>query len=188
MSLFLHICTGLGLALAAGIRPFMPLLAAGALARAHVFFAFAGSQYAFLQSGWFLLATAAAFAVFTFVRAPGARELLATAGVAAGGLLFAGVLAAHHDAAWPGLLAGVLAAGLSQFVSAPIFVGAARRLTGGAERLAVMLYAEAAAVLLALACWIVPPLSLAALALVARLAWPHRRNVTRPLALLRVPR
>ena len=188
MSLFLHICTGLGLALAAGIRPFTPLLAAGALARAHVFFAFAGSQYAFLQAGWFLLAVAVAFAVFTFVRAPGAHELAATGGIAAGAVLFAGVLAAHHDAVWLGLLAGVVAAALSQFVSAPIFAGAARRLAGGGERLAVMLYAEASAVLIALVCWVAPPLSLVLLALVARLAWPHRAGLTRQLALLRVPR
>jgi hypothetical protein len=45
-SLLLHICTGLGLALAAGIRPFTPALAVGGLAGAGVLSDFQATPYA----------------------------------------------------------------------------------------------------------------------------------------------
>src|SRR5665213_3228133 len=117
MSLFLHICTGLGLALAAGIRPFTPAWLAGALAGANVLFDFHGTDYAFLQSAAFLLVVALIFVA-------------------------SAILAAHHDAAWPGLIGGVLAAGLAQFASRPILAGASERLSDGAARFAVLLYAD----------------------------------------------
>src|SRR6202161_4054324 len=117
MSLFFQIATGLGLALAVGIRPFTPTLAAGGLARAGVLFAFRATPYAFLQSTVFLLVVACLFAAFAILRARWVREVTATAAVALGGLLFAAVLAAHHDAAWPGLIAGALAAALASVVT-----------------------------------------------------------------------
>ena len=187
MSLFLHICTGLGLALAAGIRPFMPALAAGALARSHVLMDFRGTHYAFLQSGWFLLAAAALFGVFVFVRAPAARELVASIGVALGGLLFAGVLAGHHDAAWPGLVGGVLAGGLALAASRPIFDGASARLEGAA-RAAVSLYADAVGLVLAVACWFAGPVALVALAFLGALAWRRRGRALARIGGLRVLR
>ena len=54
MSLFLHICTGLGLALAAGIRPFMPALLSGALAADLLlqFFGFAAPLPALVLLAW----------------------------------------------------------------------------------------------------------------------------------------
>ena len=82
MSLLLHICTALGLALAAGIRPFTPALAAGALASADALFDFTGTDYAFLQSPWFLLVVACSFGVSAILRGRVTRELVATAGVA----------------------------------------------------------------------------------------------------------
>jgi len=188
MSLFLHICTGLGLALAAGIRPFTPALAAGGLAREHAAFGFAGSHYAFLESGWFLLAVAACFLVCAVVRAPAVRELVASAGVALGGILFAAVLAAHHDTSWPGLLGGALAAGLALYASRPVFEGASARLGHGAAVVAVLLYADAAALVVALACWFAGPLSLAALAFLASLAWVQRGRAQARFAAFRVPR
>src|SRR2546421_1153373 len=50
------ICQGLGIALAMGIRPFIPALAVGALASGGVQIHFAGTDYSFLQSTGFLLA------------------------------------------------------------------------------------------------------------------------------------
>jgi hypothetical protein len=188
MSLFLHICTGLGLALAAGIRPFTPVLAAGGLARARATFGFSGTHYAFLQSGWFLLAVAACFLACAVVRASAVRELVGSAGVALGGILFAGVLAAHHDASWPGLLGGALAAGIALYASRPIFDGASARLGDGAAVVAVLLYADAAALVVALACWFAGPLSLAVLAFLASLAWVQRGRALARFAALRVQR
>ena len=188
MSLFLHICTALGLALAAGIRPFTPALAAGALARSGALFDFRGTPYAFLQSTVFLLVVALGLVAFAILRSRGTRELLGSASVALGGLLFAAVLAGHHETAWPGLIAGALAAGLALVCTRPIFDGAASRLEGGGARLAVMLYADAVAVVLALACWFAGPLALPALALVASLAWAQRGRGAGLVAALRVGR
>jgi len=175
MSLVLHICTGLGLALAAGIRPFTPALAAGALARADAGLSVRATHYAFLQSGWFLLAAALAMGVFFAIRAPVAREVVATIGVALGGVLFAAVLAAHHDAVWPGLIAGVLAAGLALSVSRPVFAGASARLEGAAAA-AVALYADAVGLVLAIASWFAGPVALVALVFFAALAWRRRER------------
>ena len=188
MSLFLHICAGLGLALAAGIRPFTPAWVAGAFAGAGVLYDFHGTHFAFLQSGAFLIAVVALFIVSVFVRGRELRDLVATGGIALGGLLFAAMLAAHHDAAWPGLVGGVLAATLAQVATRPIFSRAAERLTDGAARFAVTLYADAVALLLAAACWFAGPLSLVALALLARLAWAERRRLAAQFAGLRVLR
>jgi hypothetical protein len=188
MSLFLHICTGLGLALAAGIRPFTPALAAGGLASSNVLFDFRGTHYAFLQSGWFLLAVAACFFVCAILRPTVVVEAAASAGVALGGLMFAGVLAAHHDASWPGLLAGVLAAGVALYASRPVLAGASARLTDGASRLAVLLYADAVALLLAVVCWFAGPIALVALAFVGRLGWAQRARAQARFAALRVLR
>jgi hypothetical protein len=116
------------------------------------------------------------------------RELVATAGVALGGLLCAGVLAAHHDTTWPGLAGGALAAGLALYASRPVLAGASARLTDAAARLAVQLYADAAGLALAVVCWFAGPLALIALAFFGRLAWAQRALARERLAGLRVLR
>ena len=188
MSLFLHIATALGLALAAGIRPFTPALAVGGLARSNVLFNFRGTSYAFLQSAEFLLVVAVLFVALAILRRRGLLDLVASGGIGLGGLLFAGVLAAHHDAAWPGLIAGVAAAALAAFTTRPVLEGASARLEDSAARFAVMLYADAAALVLALAAWFAPPLSLLALAFFASLLWAQRRRVVARPARARVSR
>ena len=188
MSLFLHICTGLGLALAAGIRPFTPALAAGGLASADALFDFRGTHYAFLQSGRFLLVVAVLFVVCAILKPHLVRELVAIAGIGLGGLLFAAVLRAHHDAAWPGLVAGALAAALAHATSRPVLDGARERLSDGRARFAVSLYADTAALLLAVACWFAGPLALVALAFFGRLGWAQRGRAQARVEGLRVLR
>ena len=56
LDLFLAISQGTGLALATGVRPFLPPLLAGALARADVGIDFSGTDFSFLESTPFLLA------------------------------------------------------------------------------------------------------------------------------------
>jgi len=187
-SLFLHICTGLGLALAAGIRPFTPALAAGALAAAHAGFGFEHTRYAFLASASFLLVVACLFVACAILRPRLVRELVAVAGIALGGLLFAAVLAAHGDSAWPGLLGGALAAALAHQTSRVVLNGARDRLDDGRARFAVSLYADTAALLLAVVCWFAGPLSLVALAFFCRLAWAQRARLSASFAGLRVLR
>jgi hypothetical protein len=188
MSLFLHICTGLGLALAAGIRPFAPTLAAGGLAASDAVVSFRGTPYAFLQSGWFLFAMACLFIACAVLRPYLVRELVAVGAVVLGGVLFAAVLSAHHEAALPGLLGGALVAGLAHETSRPVLNGARERLSDGRALLAVALYADAAALLLAVACWFAGPLALLAAAFFASLAWAQRARHQARFARLRVLR
>ena len=63
----------------------------------------------------------------------------------------------------------MLAAALAQLASRPVLAGASERLTDGAARFAVLLYADAAALVLAAACWFAGPLALVALGFLGRL-------------------
>ena len=56
MTLFLAICLGIGLALGVGLRPFLPALLVGALARGDLGIDFQGTDLSFLESPVFLLA------------------------------------------------------------------------------------------------------------------------------------
>src|SRR4051794_36493796 len=119
MDTVLDICTGIGLASAAGIRPFLPGLAAGALAAANATIDFDGTDLAFLEgSGWLLALVIALIAVVVLQRARGPENvesgpvgrvlLVLSAGI--GALLFAGTLADHSKVWWPGLIGGVICA------------------------------------------------------------------------------
>src|ERR1700730_11079473 len=103
----------MGLAAAVGIRPFLPALAAGALAAGDVEIHFQGTDFSFLQSAPFLLALALAAIVLALVEGlmsleKGARRLAVGAmALALGALLFGGSLARGHYAVWPGIAGGV---------------------------------------------------------------------------------
>lgn len=165
--LVFYIGLGIGLALAAGVRPFLPALLAGALASAKALgVSFAHEPFTFLQSAWWLLAVAAAL-VLAYVlqmllhlepaidpadRSRRADVLAASiAGLSMGvaAALFGGTLAAHHDAAWPGVLAGFALAALAQRVIAPLVVRTRARLVDRSAREAVTLYADSVALVLA---------------------------------------
>ena len=55
MKLFLDICLGLGLAQAAGVRPFTPAIVAGGFAAGDLLVDFEGTDFAFLEQAWWLL-------------------------------------------------------------------------------------------------------------------------------------
>src|ERR687883_535340 len=55
MSLFLDIGQGAGVSGATGVRPFLPALLAGALAKNDSGVDFDGTDFSFLESPWFLL-------------------------------------------------------------------------------------------------------------------------------------
>jgi hypothetical protein len=205
--LVFYIGLGLGLALAAGVRPFLPALLAGALASAKALgLSFGPGGYHFLQSPWWLLAVAVALALayalqLLFALAPifdpvGARSRrvdpfaasLTGIGYGTGALLFAGTLAAHHDAAWPGVLGGFAAVALAQRVCWPLAVRARARLSDRTAREAVTLYLDSLALVLAVAAALLHPLGYVALALLLWAGWQGRGRSQEKHAGLRVLR
>jgi hypothetical protein len=178
---------GAGLAAACGMRPFLPLLLAGALASAGALgVTFAHEGFHFVQEAWWLLIVAlglvAAYAMQLLFglapvadrsgagRSPSALSASALAGIAygSGALLFAGTLAAHRDAWWPGIVGGLAAAWLADRVVGPIVCGARARLSDRAAREALTVYLDAAALAAAALVCVVHPLGYV---LVAVLAW-----------------
>jgi hypothetical protein len=202
-SLAFYIGLGLGLALAAGIRPFLPALLAGALGSAGALgVGFSHSDYAFLQAGWWLVLLAALLLAAWLVQLRLGVErfeggpcgaAVAGLGVGLGAVLFAGTLGAHGDSSWAGLLGGALAALLAQAAIRPLLARARARLSGGGERdrgarEALTLYADATALLLAALTCLLHPLGYLALPLFAWLAASTRRRAGEKYAGLRILR
>jgi hypothetical protein len=185
--LVFDILTGIGVAAAVGIRPFLAALVVGVLAAANVEIHFNGTTYSFLQRWPFLLALVVLAFLATFLerrigRDRGLRspETIAVAlcSLALGALLFAGSLSARgteHYVAWPGWIGGVLCAAVGLFATRPLFARARARLDAQAAS-AVTLYAEAAAVLLAALSVVAPPAGLVALAALGWLWYAGRRR------------
>jgi hypothetical protein len=204
--IFFYIGLGLGLALACGLRPFLPVLLAGALASAQALgVSFSHHPYRFLESGWWLLAVAAAFVLAYAAQllgglAPavdprdrtgrGGALAAALTGLAlgSGAVLFAGTLAAHHDAWWPGLIGGSATAALAQRSTAPLIARARSRLTDRAAREALTVYLDAAALLVAALTALLHPLGYVAMGLLAWFGWRGRTRTEQRYAGLRILR
>jgi uncharacterized membrane protein len=164
---------GAGTAGASGIRPFLPALLAGALARGDSGIDFSGTDYSFLESSWFLLVVLVlAVAVYALNRRQPTADSprivergVAVIGLVLGALLFAGSLADDHQTSWWGLIAGLLCAALGYLAVASLFARARARLSrqdGGAESL-IDVYAEGIALALAALAIFVEPVGYAAL-------------------------
>ena len=194
---FFYIGLGLGLGAACGLRPYLPTLLAGALASAGALsIGFTEGRFDFLQSAWWLLAVAAVLvAGYALQLRLGVERFEAVAApaitgqaIAAGALLFAGTLAAHHDAWWPGLLGGAAAAALSRAASEPIVAGARARLTDRQAREALTAYVDAASLVLAALVALLHPLGYVAIALFAWLILRQRARAGEKYAGLRILR
>jgi hypothetical protein len=199
--LVFYIGLGLGLALAAGIRPFLPALAAGVLGSAGALgVGFSHSDFSFLQAGWWLVALAAALVlayilqlrlgVERFEKGP-CGAVVAGVGVGLGALMFAGTLGQHGDSAWAGLLGGALAALLAQLAVRPLLARARARLSRDGERSAreaLTIYADATALLIAALTCLLHPLGYLALVPFAWLAASMRRRAGEKYAGLRILR
>ena len=107
-------------------------------------------------------------------------------GVAA--LLFAGTLADHGDAAWPGLIGGIACAALSQAAVRPLVARARARLADPAARNALTLYVDGAALVLAALVCLLHPLGYVALLLPGWLVLAARRRSGEKYAGLRILR
>jgi hypothetical protein len=205
--LVLDIFQGIGIALAVGIRPFLPALAVGALAAGAVQIDFKGTDFSFLQSAPFLLAVLAATVLVALIdrrltnkptaeprpatgTIAGARPLalaIAAVGLAIGAVLFAGALAQDRYSWWPGLIAGVLCAAVGFAATRPLLARVGGRLDRESAS-ALPLFAEGSAVLVAVVSVVAPPAGIVALLLFGWLLFAGRRREQKKYAGLRILR
>lgn len=196
MTLFLAICLGIGLALGVGLRPFLPALLVGALARGDLGIDFEGTDLSFLEAPIFLLALLIGVIVLVIAeRRLGADRVEAgPLGAAVGGLalglgalFFAGALADEGYAWWPGIVGGLACAALAA-ATARIFFRRTRARLDRDAAVALPVYAEGAGVAVAGLSVLLPPLSLVALVFLAWLLLGQRRREGQKYAGLRVLR
>jgi uncharacterized membrane protein YgdD (TMEM256/DUF423 family) len=191
MKLLLDITQGMGVAAAAGLRPFLPTLLVGALAADDLGVDFNGTEFAFLESAWFLLAVTIALVVSTLLRArletPAGEAALTGIGLGLGALLFAGTLDDRYSTWWPGIVGGLVCAFVAQQGARSLLTRTRVRLDAEAAA-ALFLYVEAAALLLAGLAVLIPPVSVLAVAFFVWLRFGGRRREGEKYAGLRILR
>jgi hypothetical protein len=190
--LLIDILQGAGLAGAAGMRPFLPALVAGALATANVGIDYDGTPFSFLEAPGWLLAVVIAVVVVAVAERRGVPEgplesALSGIGIGLGALLFAATLADHFDLWWPGLLGGGLCAALAGAATRSLIARTRARLDPEA-RAALPIYVEGTAMLLAALAVVVAPISVLALGFFAFLLRGGRRREGEKYAGLRILR
>ncbi len=195
-NLTFYVGLGLGLALAAGLRPFLPALLAGGLASGGVLgLGFAHSDFSFLQEGWWLVAMAALLLIAYLLQLRFGSErfeagplgaTVAGLGIGIGALLFAGTLGEHGDAAWPGLIGGALAALLGQAAVRPLIARARARLADRGAREALTLYLDGVALVISALTALLHPLGYLALVPFAWVFLSGRRRSGEKYAGLRI--
>jgi hypothetical protein len=178
MSLFLDIGTGAGLASATGVRPYLPPLLAGGLARGDIGIDFDGTDLSFLESPAFLAGVLALGFLGFFVERSAANraspdiggragrgpaEILAgLIGIALGTLLFAGALLDNGQEPWIGLVFGPFCAALAWLAIGGLVERVRARLEPDQAAL-VTACADAAALILAAIAIFLPPLAFLAI-------------------------
>jgi hypothetical protein len=178
----LDILTAIGLGAACGLRPFLPVLAAGALAAANATIDFDGTGYSFLESPWWLLAVAVAIVVAVL-----AARFVPDYGLWVAGLVLGGLLEDHGHNAAIGWVLGVICATLAAAAARDLFSRVRGRLDEQAAG-ALPLYAEGAALVLAVLAVLAPPVSIVAVGFLAWLLQGGRRRSGEKYAGLRVLR
>jgi hypothetical protein len=192
LQLLIDILQGSGLAGAAGLRPFLPALVAGALATVDVGIDYEDTPFAFLEQPIWLAAVALALVIDVVLnRRDALAGVLESAtqgiGIGIGALLFAATLADNTDMWWPGLLAGGLCAALAAAATHSLLARVRARLDSDA-RAALPVYLEGTAVLLAGLAVVAAPISVVALGFFAFLLRGGRRREGEKYAGLRILR
>jgi hypothetical protein len=189
VKLLLDIMQGMGVSAAAGLRPFLPTLLVGALAADDLGVDFDHTDFAFLESEWFLLAIAVAFVVTTLLRSrldnPAGEAALGGIGLGLGALLFAGTLDDHWGPWWPGLVGGLICGFIAQQGARSLITRTRARLDAEAAA-TLFLYVEAVALLLAGLAVLIPPISVIALVFFLWLRFGGRRRDGEKYAGLRI--
>jgi hypothetical protein len=195
MKLVLDILQGLGLASATGLRPFLPALLAGGLASQDVGLDFDGTEFAFLESPWWLLALAIGLIVSVLVRqaleSGPAEAALSGLGIGLGALLCAASIDDRHATWWYGLILGAAIAYLASSVSRQLFARVRARFASANDAqaaAALPFYGEAAGLVVAGAAVLFPPLSLVAIGFLVALLVTGRRRSDQKYAGLRILR
>ncbi|MGP0049916.1 MAG: hypothetical protein ACLPZR_13845 [Solirubrobacteraceae bacterium] len=196
MNLAFDIFTGIGVAAAVGIRPFLPALAVGAMGAGDIQIDFSHTSYSFLAGDLFLFLMVIGVVLLALTERYTARETLQTrpvllavgaASVVIGAVLFAGSLARAHHAVWPGLIAGAICALIGIAATRPLLARVRARLDA-ASASALPLFAEAGALLSAVLSVLLPPVGLIVLALLLWLLIAGRGRTEQKYAGLRILR
>lgn len=195
MHLAFDIFQGLGIAAAAGMRPFLPPLVTGALAAGDIQISFRGTNYSFLQGTPFLLAVLVAACVLAMAefrwRALADRRPVVLAMVVPslgmGAIMFAGALAQNEHTTWPGLIAGVACALVGAAATIPLMRRVRARLDREAAG-ATGLYIDGASILVAGLSVLAPPVGVLAILGLAWLWLSGRRRQPQKYAGLRILR
>jgi uncharacterized membrane protein YgdD (TMEM256/DUF423 family) len=181
---------------AVGIRPFLPALGVGALAAGDVQIDFAHTDLSFLQSAPFLLGMAIGAVLLAVAeRRLGAERMetgplaliVAAASLALGALLFAGSLCRGGYAIWPGIVGGVICAGVGVLATRPLLARVRVRLDEDSVG-ALPLFAEATALISAVLSVLLPPVGVIVLALLLWLLIAGRGQGEQKFAGLRILR
>jgi hypothetical protein len=187
----LDLLQGAGIAAAIGIRPFLPFVLAAALAAGDLGLDFDGTDFAFLEEWWFVVAVAAVVLGLELVQRR--REIppivwaLLTISVALGALMGAGSLADHGYTVIPGIVAGALCAWLGWQAARSLFGRVRARLDPDAQSV-LPLYSEGAALAAAGLSILFPPLAILVIAALAWLLLGGRRRAGEKYAGLRILR
>ncbi len=191
MNYILDLLQGAGLAIASGLRAFLPALLAGVLAALDLGVDFDGTSFAFLESpvfiGVMLGAAVASFALRDKLATDQGTLALGVAGVVLGTLLAAGSLDDRTDTWWPAIPVGLLCATLAFLVARSLLSRVRGRLDADTAT-TLPLYAEAAGLAVAGLSVLFPPLALVALGLLIRLQLGGKRREGEKYAGLRILR
>jgi hypothetical protein len=196
MDFILDLLQGAGLAAAIGIRPFLPVLLAGALATADLGLDFEGTDFSFLETWQFLLAVLVLVILLDLVGRRAGRDasdrpplvyVLLSVALVLGALMAAGCVADRSDAWWAGLVAGLACAALG-FQAARTLFGRVRRRLDDQAAAALPVYAEGAALAAAGLSILFPPLALLVLGALVWLLSGGRRRAGEKYAGLRILR
>lgn len=190
--LLIDILQGAGLAGAAGIRPFLPALVAGALASGDIGIDYEGTPFHFLEAPGWLLAVVVALVALVIAQRRGVPEgplesALAGLGIGLGALLAAATIADHYDLWWPALLGGGLCAALAGAATRSLVTRTRARLDPEA-RAALPVYVDGTALVLAALAIVAAPISVVALGFFAFLLRGGRRRAGEKFAGLRILR